>query len=135
MGKGLGLCCAIGAVTLLVSAPAMAKAEENRVPERRAYCNLYVKQMIREKSYSHALDAEGRLCNNSFRRRSHTGDCEDIRIPERRYSDGSIQRYTRRTYLDSYCCNSCGYVFSEEELEYLLSLEIQEAVRESEKEE
>lgn len=128
MRKGFRLCCAIGAVMILGSASATAKAEEYCAPGRQNRSYLVTSRMEEGSKY-HKIGAAGSLCDNTFRCQAHVEACRDIRIPKRRYSDNSKQRYTREIYLNCYCCTSCGYVFSEEELENLLSLEAQDADR------
>lgn len=131
MGKRLGLCCAVAVAMILVPVPVTAKAERNPVMERQAYCNVYVKK---DKDTGHMIDEEGSRCNNSLIGKSHAECCTGVPVPERRYSDRSVQSYTRKVYLDSYCCTSCGYVFSEEELEKLQLLEMEKGAEEQGKE-
>ncbi len=116
MRKGRGFCCVLCAAMLLVSVSATARAEEHRLPEHKAYLKVHAAQEQEGQRCGHIMDAEGRLCNNSLVSRTHADVCRDIRIPERRYSNRRVHRFTRKAYLNACCCTSCGYVFSEEEL-------------------
>jgi len=94
-----------------------------------AFHDVYVKryEIVKLGVYYHPIDAEGALCNNTYRIKSHETTYTEITIPERVLSDGSTTQYSRLNYFSSYRCTSCGYVYSEEELERILLFESAEA--------
>lgn len=136
---GLLLFCLAGGFLRAVQAEDSPKEDETKLSvtqtiyrnatEKPAFLDVYVKRYEIEKlgAYYHPVDAQGTLCNNTYRKKAHETVYTEITVPERTLSDGSTVQYSRLNYFSSYRCTSCGYVYSEEELERIVSFETAEA--------